>query len=155
MSIQLIESRDVSRLVPLLRDAEEGDDRVRRTIEDPAMTAYIAQDGEKTIGAVVMHWTPDESEIIYIATDVSLRGRGYGKAVMRALMDEARQRDTKAVCVGTSNTSWDNIAFYQKCGFRMHEVRKDFFSYLPTPLYEDGIKMQDMLVLRYDLTGTE
>ena len=151
MTIQLIESRDLTQLVPLLRDAEEGDDRITRTIEDPAMTAYIARDGDKTVGAVVMHWS-DESEIIYIQTNASLRGQGYGKAIMAAIIAEARQRARQAVTVGTSNSSWANISFYQKCGFRMDSVRRDFFNYIQPPLYEDGIKMQDMLVLRHDLT---
>jgi len=30
----------------------------------------------------------------------------------------------------------------------MVSVRKDFFDYLPAPLYEDGIQMRDMLMLR-------
>jgi ribosomal protein S18 acetylase RimI-like enzyme len=137
----------------LLRDAEEGDARIVQAIEDPAMTAYIVQDGKKTVGALVMQWA-DESEIIYIATDTSLRGQGYGKLIMQALIDAGRQKQVKGISVGTANSSWTNIAFYQKCGFRMHAVRKDFFNYIHTPIYEDGIKMQDMLVLRRDLTET-
>lgn len=152
MAVQLIESRDLTRLVPLLRDAEEGDARITQAIEDPSAISYIVQDGDKTIGAVVMHWAPDESEILYIQTDASLRGQGYGKATMQAIIAEAQQRRVKAVCVGTANSSWTNIAFYQKCGFRMDSVRKNFFDYIPTPLYEDGIKMQDMLMLRFDLS---
>ena len=29
---------------------------------------------------------------------------------------------------------------------------QDFFEYLPTPLYDDGIQMRDMLMLRSDVT---
>jgi ribosomal protein S18 acetylase RimI-like enzyme len=80
-SIQLVPSRDSNLLLPLLGDAEEGDDRIMRAIEDPAMTGYIAQSADTIIGAVVMHWGQFESEIIYIATEPSLRGQGYGKAI--------------------------------------------------------------------------
>jgi hypothetical protein len=37
-------------------------------------------------------------------------------------------------------------------GFRMDRRRKDFFEYLPTPLYDDGIQMRDMLMLRLSVT---
>ncbi len=138
-------------LVPLLHDAEEDDRRIAQTIEDVTHTAYIAQDGDTTVGAVVMHWDVDESEIVYIATVPSLRGGGYGKAIMGCVVDEARGRQVKAVYVGTANSSWPAIAFYQKCGFRMDSVRKDFFDYLTKPIYEDGIQMRDMLVLRLEI----
>jgi ribosomal protein S18 acetylase RimI-like enzyme len=153
MAIQLIQSRDLGLLLPLLRDAEEGDERIIQTIEDPAATAYIAQNDDTVVGAAVMRWAHDESEIVYIATVSSLRGQGHGKAIMSCIIAEAQQKRVQAICVGTANSSWANIAFYQKCGFRMDSVRKDFFNYLPTPLVEDGIKMQDMLVLRLSLDG--
>jgi hypothetical protein len=37
-------------------------------------------------------------------------------------------------------------------GFRMDRGREDFFEYLPTPLYDDGIQMRDMLMLRSNVT---
>ena len=37
-------------------------------------------------------------------------------------------------------------------GFRMDRGREDFFEYLPTPLYDNGIQMRDMLMLRSNVT---
>ena len=37
-------------------------------------------------------------------------------------------------------------------GFRVDRGRKDFFEYLPTPRYDDGIQMRDMLMLRSNVT---
>jgi len=53
------------------------------------------------------------------------------------------------VLVGTANSSLENIAFYQKCGFRMDHVRRDYFVYVQPPVIQNGIVMRDMLVLRY------
>lgn len=145
-------SHDLARLIPLLHEAEEGDERIVAAINELDTVAYIAQSEGQDVGAVVMHWHPDESEIVYIATKI--QGQGYGKALIRGLIDEAQQRSIKALIVGTANTSWSNIAFYQKCGFRMDSVRKNFFDYLPEPLYEDGIQMRDMIVLRLTLADT-
>ena len=97
----------------------------------------------------------DESEIIYMATVAELRGQGYGKAMMQAILDEARQRSVESICVGTANSSLSNIAFYQKCGFRINSVRKGYFDYFPTPVYENGIQIRDMLVLRCVLGDTK
>ncbi len=147
-SIQLHVSRDLARLLPLLRDAEEGEERLIAGLNDPSITAYIAQCDGHDMAAAVVRWTAHDSEIVYIAALEAARGQGYGKALMRSLIDEARIRGVEALQVGTANSSWPNIAFYQKCGFRMVSVRKDFFDYLPAPLYEDGIQMRDMLMLR-------
>jgi GNAT superfamily N-acetyltransferase len=149
-TITLHPSYDLERLIPLLHEAEEGDDRIAAVIHEPEAIAYIAQSDGQDVGAAVMHWHPDESEIVYIAT--TIQGQGYGKALIRGLIDEARQRGITALIVGTANSSLSNIAFYQKCGFRMDSVRKNFFDYLPEPLYEDGIRMRDMIVLRLALT---
>jgi hypothetical protein len=47
-----------------------------------------------------------------------------------------------------------NILFYQKCGFRVHAVRPDYFWYYDEPLYENGLLVRDMIVFRHDL-GTD
>lgn len=42
------------------------------------------------------------------------------------------------------------IAFYQRCGFRMLAVHRDFFAYVQPPQYEHGIAMRDMIVFSFD-----
>ena len=53
--------------------------------------------------------------------------------------------------VGTANSSIDNIAFYQKLGFRMAEIKRDFFKAYPTPIFENGIRALDMIVFEKEL----
>jgi len=86
-----------------------------------------------------------------IAVAPDLRGRGYGKQIMRFFLEELRRRGGHALLVGTANAALDNIAFYQKCGFRMVEIRRDYFAYIQPPVAENGIILRDMIVLRYDL----
>lgn len=54
-----------------------------------------------------------------------------------------------ALLVGTANASLENIAFYQKCGFRLYAVRQNYFDYIQPPIMEHGIPIKDMLVMRY------
>lgn len=152
VTIQLVPCTDSAILVPLLHDAEEGDDRIVQAIDDASCTAYLARSGEQDVGAVLIRWEQEDCEIVYIATVPALRGQGYGKAMISGVIEEVKARGMKAVHVGTANTSWENIAFYQKCGFRMDSVRKDYFDYFPEPIFEDGIQMRDMLMLRLQLS---
>lgn len=139
-------------LLPMLLEADEGEERIRAVLLDPACTAYAAWLDDQLVGAAVVRWEQgDASEIIYIEVAAALRGRGYGKQIMQALKDELPQRGGCTLLVGTANASLENIAFYQKCGFRMYEVRRDYFAYIQPPVMEHGIVLRDMLVLRYEI----
>jgi GNAT superfamily N-acetyltransferase len=151
LALRVVVSRETEALIPILQDADEDVQRIRTLLTDGMHTSYAVFDGERLIGAATLRWSEDESEIEYIAVASGLRGRGYGKAIIAALLEEARQRGVNSLLVGTANSSLDTIAFYQKCGFRMDSVRHDFFSYVQPPITENGIPMRDMLVLRYDL----
>lgn len=144
---------DEDQCLTLLRPAEEGDARILAAMHAADSTTYLAyaDDSAQPIGATVMHWHETEAEIVYIAMAENQRGRGMGRQAVSALMEEARIRRCSAVLVGTANASLDNIAFYQKCGFRMDHVRRGYFDYLPEPVIENGIPIRDMIVFRFSL----
>ncbi|GHO91276.1 putative N-acetyltransferase YvbK [Reticulibacter mediterranei] len=148
--LQRIDFSATETLVSILRDADEDEQRVRDTLADEAYTSYAALAGEQLVGAVTVRWQEDESEIEYIAVVPARRGSGYGKAIMAVVLEEARRRNVRSLLVGTGNSSPYHIAFYQKCGFRMDHVRKDFFRYIQPPVFENGILLQDMLVFRWE-----
>jgi ribosomal protein S18 acetylase RimI-like enzyme len=150
--IKQVPSNETLSLLPILLDAEEGEERIRTALLDPACAAYAATLDDQLIGAAVVHWEEDKpSEILYIAVAAALRGQGYGKQIIQALQHELYRRGGHSLLVGTANASLENIAFYQKCGFRMFEVRRDYFDYIQPPMLEHGIQLRDMLVLRYNL----
>jgi ribosomal protein S18 acetylase RimI-like enzyme len=149
---QQIPNNETMFLIPILSDAEEGEERIRATLLDPRSTTYASWLDGQLVGAAVVRWEEDEpSEIVYIAVAADARGHGYGKQVIQALQEELRKRGGHALLVGTANASLANIAFYQQCGFRMFEIRRDYFAYIQPPISENGILLRDMLVLRYDL----
>lgn len=149
MKVHLTAASDPHQTAHLLREADEGAVRILASVEHPANTAYLICDDERVIGAALVTWADAESELIYIGVEPAERGTGRGKAAMMLLVEEARQRGTGSLLVGTANSSLENISFYQKCGFRIDHVRRDFFDYFTEPVYDNGIEIRDMLVLRY------
>jgi len=152
LRLEAIPSHERLFLLPMLLDADEGEERIRTALLDPAYTAYAARLDDQLMGAAVVRWEENtSSEILYIEVVAALRGRGYGKQIIQALQHELPRRGGRSLLVGTANAALENIVFYQKCGFRMHEIRRDYFTYIQPPVFEHDIQLRDMLVFRYDL----
>ena len=54
--------------------------------------------------------------------------RGLGKRMLVLVLDDLRGRGARRVVVGTSNAGIDEIAFYQKAGFRLWRIERDVFT---------------------------
>ncbi|HVU67522.1 MAG TPA: GNAT family N-acetyltransferase [Ktedonobacteraceae bacterium] len=138
-------------LVSILHDAEEDDERIRAALRDPACLTYAAYVDAQLVGAAVVRWSEREAgEILYIAIQAAERGKGYGKQLIAVIQAELPEHG-RTLLVGTANSSLENIAFYQRCGFRMFAVKRDYFAYIQPPLQEHGIVMRDMIVFSYEL----
>src|SRR4051812_35044812 len=139
-----VSGADAERLMPILHDAEENDERIRAALLDPACQAYAALVAGRPVGATVVRWAGRQpSEILYLAVPAAERAKGHGRRIVAALQAELRGRG-RTLLVGTANSALDNIAFYQKCGFRMYAVRRDHFAYIqPVPL-ENRISRFDL-----------
>src|SRR5207248_11020713 len=84
-----IPNKETTFLLPMLLDAEEGEERIRTALLDPSCAAYAARLDNRLIGAAMVHWEEDKpSEILYIAVATALRGQGYGKQIIQALQNE-------------------------------------------------------------------
>ena len=142
---------EIESLIPLLLQAEESERALRWGLKNLVDVVYRADDDGVLVGAATMQWRGDPCEIMELAVAPDRQGQGIGRAIVAWLIAEARQRGRSAVLVGTANSSIGNIAFYQKIGFRMDHVRKDYFRYYHAPHYENGIQIRDMLVFRHDL----
>ena len=152
MRLEALPSSETLFLLPMLLDADEGEERIRTVLLNPAYTAYACWLDDQLVGAAVVRWEEgDPSEILYIEVAAALRGRGYGKQIIQALQDELLRRRGHSLLVGTANAALENIAFYQKCGFRMYAIRRDYFAYIQPPVFEHDIQLRDMLVFRYDV----
>jgi GNAT superfamily N-acetyltransferase len=142
---------EVEPLIPILLQAEESEPALRWSMANLSDAVYSMDDDGQTVGAATMQWRSHSCEIMELAIVPERQGQGLGKQLVAWLVDQARRRGKTAVLVGTANSSIGNIAFYQKCGFRMDHVRKDYFWYHGELGYENGLPIRDLLVFRYDL----
>jgi GNAT superfamily N-acetyltransferase len=154
MSIMIHEARgdEIEQLIPLLLLAEPSKSALRWSLKNLSDTVYRVDEDEQVVGAVTMRWNGEPCEIVELAVAEDRHGRGIGKQVVAWLITEAKSRGKQRMVVGTGNASIGNIVFYQKCGFRMDHIRRDYFWYYRKPIIKDGIRARDLLVFSYELT---
>lgn len=112
----------------------------------------VAELNGRTIGVAHLDPLADGGvELKNLAVVEDLQGQGYGKALMQQVVAFCRQRGYKSILVGTGNSSLGNLAFYQKLGFRLVGVKRDFFLSYPQPIYENGLRCLDLVLLELPL----
>ncbi len=91
-------------------------------------------------------------ELVNIAVKASKQGVGIGKKLLDHAIAYATENQFKEMIVGTGNSSINQIAFYQKAGFRLIDVIFDFFIQdNEAPIYENGVWCRDMLRFKKQL----
>lgn len=105
------------------------------------------------VGVLVLHQIDSTSiEVKNIAVDASEQGKGFGKELLRYSELVSRELGFEKLVIGTGNSSLGQLALYQKAGFEMCEIRKDFFVMNYTePLFENGIPCKHMVMLEKNL----
>jgi hypothetical protein len=64
----------------------------------------------------------------------------------------AKRNGYKTIEVGTGNSSIGQLALYQKCGFRITGIDRDFFiRHYEEDIFENDIQCRDMVRLSQDL----
>ncbi|MBS4209443.1 GNAT family N-acetyltransferase [Bacillus sp. FJAT-50079] len=90
-------------------------------------------------------------ELVNIAIREEQQGNGLGKQLVMDAIQRAK-RKYKVIEVGTGNSSIGPLALYQKCGFRIIGIDRDFFiRHYQQKIVENGIQCRDMIRLSLDL----
>ncbi len=114
---------------------------------------YILIKDEKAIGVIVLLPTrPGTLEIVNIAIDPKHQGKGYAKKLLKFAINEAKNKGFKHIEIGTANSSINQLALYQKIGFRINYIDKDYFlKNYHDEIFENDIQAIDMIRLYMDL----
>jgi len=98
--------------------------------------------------AALVRCDPHTVELMNIAVEPAQRRRGLGTYLVRLASERARLMGAGKLVLGTGNSSFDALAFYQRMGFRMEEIDRDHFvREYPEPIVENGIVCREMVRL--------
>ncbi|NEW05724.1 GNAT family N-acetyltransferase [Paenibacillus sp. SYP-B3998] len=114
---------------------------------------FVAQESDRIIGVYIFLRTrPETIELVNIAIDENHQGKGIGKQLVNHAIQTAKRLGFKTIEIGTGNSSVGQLALYQKCGFRITGVDRDFFlRHYSEEIFENGIQVVDMIRLSQDL----
>lgn len=87
------------------------------------------------------------AEIQNLAVDQRMQGQGLAKVLIQSAIEYAAQLAVQTLWVKTGNSSLNQLGLYQKCGFRMSHIERDAFKNYPEPIFENGIRCLDQVVL--------
>ena len=140
-------------LMPLIRLAEDSDSQLESSIGDGTM--YVAEEGETPIGVVlVLDHGGSERELRYVAIAESHQRRGLGKAMLADVREAEAARGSARLLVGTSSADTGNLDFYQRCGYRLLSIERDYFTPArgyPPDFVLNGLPAVDMVWMDLNL----
>lgn len=136
---------------PLLLEADPCREIIEAYIHQATVMGLVE---ESTVVAVVVLLSRQlgVTEVMAIAVALSHRGQKLGKRLLAAAIDRAKQQGAQRMLVATGNSSLDQLAFYQKMGFRLQSIDRDYFvRTYPDPIFEHGIQCRDRVWLDREL----
>lgn len=88
---------------------------------------YVMENNNQIIGVYILVPTStDKIELANLAVEKALQGNGIGKMLVLNSIERAKMVGYKMMEIGTGNSSIGQLALYQKCGFRITHVDRNF-----------------------------
>ncbi|WP_096435204.1 GNAT family N-acetyltransferase [Alteribacter populi] len=118
---------------------------------------FVLEVEEAIVGAIVILQRGKMSyEIMNVAVKESEQGKGYGRKMITFGIGEVDRRGGETLLIATGNSSIQQLALYQKCGFRMTEIIPNYFieNYADL-IFENGIQCCDRIELTYFIERKE
>lgn len=136
----------------LLLLADETVEGINKYLFDSEVyVAELSETGEP-IGVFCLKAENGNMEIMNIAVAENLQSCGIGSCLIDSAIAIAAEKGYKQIIVGTADCGVSQIRFYEKNGFVKYDVRKDYFTNIyGTPIYENGIQLRDMVMLKKEI----
>lgn len=159
MNVDRVESiapgGDREPFLELLLLADESEQQVRSYMNEGDLFTFFPAEGREPAGMVLaLPLEPGEIELKAVAIRPDAQSKGLGKRMLAVVLAELTARGYRRAIVGTGNSGIGQLAYYQKAGFRLHHIERDFFS--PERGYdesieENGIPLRDMVWMDLEL----
>jgi len=140
-------TQNKEKYMDLLLSGDEQENMIKKYLYRGEL--FTLYDGDlKTVSVVTKE---DESiyEIKNIATYEKYQGNGYGKAMIKYIIEKYKNI-SNILLVGTGNND-KTISFYKNCGFEYSHTVKDFFiNNYDHNIFENGKQLKDMIYLKIE-----
>ncbi|WP_461210785.1 GNAT family N-acetyltransferase [Desulfocurvus sp. DL9XJH121] len=134
----------------LLLEADPSEQSIKAYLDNSL--CYAAVESGEAVGACVLGHIGDSTlELYNISVLPRRQGQGIGTKLLHHAIAEARDAGIGRIELGTGTFGYQ-LAFYQRLGFRVQEVIRDYFvDKYAEPIFELDIQLKDMLRLALTL----
>lgn len=138
----------------LLLLADPSKEMVDRYLFDNS-NIYLACQEAESIGVCVLHKLNEHmAEIKNIAINPIWERRGIATSLLKETISNAKTLGLKRLIIGTANASVGQLYLYQKVGFEIEGIKRNFFiDNYPQPIFENGIACKHMIMLGMELSS--
>jgi GNAT superfamily N-acetyltransferase len=146
--VEVAPGPDRERWVPLLALADEPTP-LRAYLQQGELFGLTRADGTPLAAVLVIG-----SELRAVAVAEASQGEGIGTRLVMRILGRLAERGVGTATVGTASSGVRQLGFYQRCGFRLSHVERDFFTEekgYPPGISENGIATRDIVWLDRDL----
>lgn len=130
-------------------------DPSRKIVDNYVNRAYqfeLVDDNELLGVLLLLDTRPETVEIVNIAVDEMACNQGLGEKLILFALDWSKKHHYRTVEIGTGSTSFAQLYLYQKCGFRVVNIDRDFFvDNYDEPIIENKLLLKDMIRLEKKL----
>lgn len=95
---------------------------------NPNAHYLVAEVSGKIVGYIGFWKIIDEGHITNIAVHPDFRGLGYGRELISAMMQKAKEMDLKAITLEVRISNESAISLYESFGFVSSGIRKKYYS---------------------------
>ena len=101
----------------------------RREIVQNRMASYmVIRDGDEIVGYAGLWKMHDEAHVTTVGVRRRDQGRGFGLALMLALIDRAFALDARWVTLEVRASNYGAMALYEKLGFKVIGRRRGYYT---------------------------
>lgn len=98
---------------------------------------------------ILLPLSATQLEIKNIAVAPQLENQGLAKVLLNFAKGYAHEHHYSELVIGTGSTSFKQLYLYQKVGFRVIGVKRNFFiDHYHHPIWENHLQLRDMIVLK-------
>ena len=123
MQVRLADKSDVDFCVSLANRTLNAGNAVLDYFKGDCYFVFVTDGG---FGAVMVNC--DTADLLDIAVEPDMQGRGIGSRLMQFMVDECVSRGVKEIFLEVRATNQSAVALYKKFGFEQISVRKNYYS---------------------------